>query len=207
LHKRWAAEQRWIDRFTDPTAYDWVASRRAWYFQAYSLSAQARVFVEKSPPFLLVVDRLVEHFDNARFLFMVRDPYAVVEGVLRKSRSASGNAVPSAADVDRAANHVMNCLRWQQRNVTAWCDRGAFFSYETMCADPAHAEGLIKRLVPTLDDVTLRRRLRIREYDELLRNMNDQQIARLDVDERKRVNDVFGRHRDVLEFFGYPLRD
>src|SRR5882672_5573280 len=50
-HKRWASEQHWIDRFTNPDNYNWPASRRAWYFQAFGTDPLASVFVEKSPPF------------------------------------------------------------------------------------------------------------------------------------------------------------
>src|SRR5262245_57750384 len=34
----WASDQRWIDRFTDSRNFDWPRIRRAWYFQAFSLS-------------------------------------------------------------------------------------------------------------------------------------------------------------------------
>jgi len=207
LHKRWAAQQRWIDIFTGPAAFDWPANRRAWYFQAYSQDAQACIFVEKSPPFLLLVDKLVEHFNNARFVFMVRDPYAVVEGILRKSTRDRHDSLPSGAALHNAASHVMNCLKYQRRNIEAWHDRGVFFSYETMCDEPTRAEQLIEGLVPELRDLTLRQRLRIREYDETLRNMNEQQIARLSADDRRQLNSVFSRQQDVLDFFHYPLRN
>lgn len=203
LYRHWAADQRGIDIFMDPSAYDWSASRRAWYFQAYSRSREACVFVEKSPPFLLLVDRLVAHFRNARFLFMVRDPYAVVEGIIRKSKQDHTESLP----LHVAASHVMNCFRYQRRNIEAWQDRGVFFSYETMCDNPALAEQLIKELVPELADVSLRQRLQVREYDEELRNMNAQQIARLSTDDRIQINDVFSRHQDLLDFFRYSLRD
>ena len=39
------------------------------------------------PPFLLLVDQLERHFRNAKFLFTVRNPYAVCEGICRNYRS------------------------------------------------------------------------------------------------------------------------
>src|SRR5262245_51789786 len=106
----WASDPRWIDDFVDPTNYDWPAIRRAWYFQAFSRDARASVFVEKSPPFLLIVDELSRQFANARFLFMVRDPYAVVEGILRRAPRVWRNKVPAERTVSAAATHVMTCL-------------------------------------------------------------------------------------------------
>ena len=204
----WASDQSWIDRFTDPRNYDWPSIRRAWYFQAFSFGVDARVFVEKSPPFLLIVDDLVRQFRAARFLFMVRDPYAVVEGILRRSPRIWSPRIPAAEAPTVAATHVITCLKYQRRNIESSNGRGVFFSYEEMCGKPEQVVRSIAGLVPELDDVILRQRLRVKDsYDEMLRNMNEQQIARLSVEQRDRINEVFGCHRHVLDFFGYPLRD
>jgi len=195
LHRHWATDAESISVFTKGE-FDWATTRRAWYFQAYSASSRAPIFVEKSPPFLLLVDQLVEHFKEARFLFVVRNPYAMVEGMIRKSGPLSLQA---------AAQHAINCLRYQRRNIEAWGDRGVFFSYETMCAEPERVEQLIHGLVPELSDLTLRQRLAVWEYDEELRNMNDQQIARLSKDALAEINEVFSRDRELLDYFQYPL--
>ena len=41
------------------------------------------MFVEKPSTSLLIVGDLARHFRNAKFLFMVRNPYAVCEGICR----------------------------------------------------------------------------------------------------------------------------
>ena len=203
----WASDPQWVDDFVNPGNYDWLAIRRAWYFQAFSHDARASVFVEKSPPFLLIVDELSRQFANARFLFMVRDPYAVVEGILRRAPRAWRNKVPADQTAAAAATHVMTCLKYQRRNVEAWKERAVFFTYERMCAEPDKVERAIAGLVPELNDVRLRQRLRVKGlYDEMLRDMNDQQIARLGERQRREITDVFEREPDVLDYFGYPLR-
>jgi Sulfotransferase family len=202
----WAADQQWIEAFVDHD-YDWQAIKRAWYFQAFSHDPCASVFVEKSPPFLLIVDELGRQFRNARFLFMVRDPYAVVEGIVRRApRAWRGNLAPEQACA-LAATHVMTCLKYQRRNVEASNGRGVFFTYEQMCAEPDKVERSIAGLVPELNDLTLQQRLRVKGlYDETLRDMNEQQIARLSESQRSEITDVFRRNCDVMDFFGYPLR-
>lgn len=202
LHRHWACDDHSISVFRDPQAYDWDRTRRAWYFQAYSSDPNATVFVEKSPPFVLIVDELARHFRDPRFLFMVRDPYAMVEGLLRKGN----RRLPAGPRFRIAAHHAINCLRSQQQNIETQGARGAFFSYETMCDAPAEAEREIRRLVPALADVTLRQRIEVWEYNEELRNMNEQQIARLTSDDRTQINAVFAQHQDVLDYFHYSLR-
>ena len=86
----WAARKRWLNVLEDPAKYDWPRIRKGWYFQAHARDPAASVFVEKSPRNLLVVDALARHFRNARFLFLVRNPYAVCEGICRTLRLESG---------------------------------------------------------------------------------------------------------------------
>lgn len=206
-YKRWASDDEWIEKFTDPKDYNWDVIKKAWYFQAFSQSENATIFVEKSPPFLLIVDQLIENFRNPKFLFMTRNPYAVVEGLLRKSVRSSWYRETNPSDLFKiASNHVINCLKYQRKNIENYADRGVFFTYEQMCENSEKVENSIRGLVPQLADLNLRQRIKVREYDENLRNMNEQQIARLSKDDVCRINEIFILHRDLLESFGYSLR-
>ena len=210
----WAAERRWLDRFADPAAYDWRRSRIAWYFQAYARNPAASVFYTKSAPHLLIVGELARHFRNAKFLFMVRNPYAVCEGILRSYRryrprrelASLAAFYPERTLEELVATHAVTCLAWQRRNVEKHGDRGAFFTYETMCAEPERVAQSIRVLVPQIDDLNLRQRLPIKgRYDAVLTDMNARQIARLDAGQVAAFSRVFRRHRDVLDYFGYDL--
>ena len=209
----WASEPRWIELFADPRHYDWPRTRKAWYFHARAHVPDAAVFVTKSPPHVLHVEQLVRHFCNATFLFMVRNPYAVCEGICRRYRTRLGArfhrqfVVPGKSLPAAAATHVVNCLVWQRRNVETYRDRSVFFTYEEMCAAPATVERKIKALVPELDDLILRRRLAVKEYDEMLTDMNARQLANLAVEDAAVFTRVFRAHRDTLGYFGYALLD
>ena len=214
----WTSRQGWVDALRDPDAYDWPRTRAAWYTAAYARHPAATVFVTKSPPFLLYVDELVRHFPDARFLFMVRNPYAVCEGICRRYRGSfpgggrerfeAPDGTPDGGGLEQAAaTHVANCLRWQRRNVEAHGERGVLFTYEAMCADPAGTEERIRALVPALDDLALRRRHAVKEYDEVLTDMNARQIGRLDAARIAAFNRVFRARRNDLGHFGYGLME
>jgi hypothetical protein len=199
----WSTEPGWLARLADPGAYDWPRIRRAWYFQAFARDAEASVFYTKAPPFLLHPGALARHFRNPRFLFMVRNPYAVCEGICRRLRAslAAGRDVPTAA-----ARHVVNCLDWQRRNIETHGERGVFFTYEEMCDEPEAVEAKIRALVPELGDLRLRQRLLVKgSYHEMLTNMNGRQIARLDAAQIAAFNRAFRERRDLLEHFGYEI--
>ena len=203
--KIWASRRRWRDVLADPSLYDWPRIRRAWYFQAWGRDPRAAVFVTKSPPYLLLVDELARHFANSKFLFMVRNPYAMCEGICRivelRRLLPAGVNVPEAA-----AKHAVACLEQQRRNLEAHRGRGIFFTYEAMCAEPERVARRIRALVPELDDVELRQRLRVKgRYDEMLTDMNARQMARLKPERIAAFNRVFRAHRGLLGHFGYEL--
>ena len=207
----WASEGRWIDLLTDPRRYDWPRTRKAWYFQSVARSPEASVFYTKTPSHLLVVDELASHFHNAKFLFMVRNPYATCEGICRVYRGEPipGRPSPRVPNLlEAAAVHAVTCLVWQRRNLEAHGERGVFFTYETMCAEPERVAREVRALAPELDDLDLRRRLPVKgQYHEVLNDMNARHIARLSAEELAAFNRVFRRHEDVLAHFGYRIME
>ena len=204
-YNRWASNPEWVDVLSDPDRFDWATIRRAWYFQAHSQTPTAPIFIEKSPPFLLIVDNLVRVFPDARFLFMVRNPYAVVEGIRRKSPQNWLQLMPASESIQVLADHVITCLDYQRRNVRKWRERGAFFTYEQMCDESEMVQNLIASLVPEIDDLVLSQRIPVKQYNEELRNMNDQQIERLNARDIEEINKVFSKYPDVMEFFNYSF--
>ena len=114
-----------VTLFADPGRHDWPRTRKAWYFFARARDPGASVFVEKSSQHVFQVGQLARHFRNPRFLFMVRNPYAVCEGICRNVRRRFGrDALPRVSGPGRsleetAAAHVVHCLARQRRNVEA----------------------------------------------------------------------------------------
>ena len=207
----WAAEPEWIAQFADPSLHNWPLTRKAWYFHAYANDPKACVFVTKSPPHVLQVAQLRRHFANARFLFMVRNPYAVCEGICRRYRTRLTNLFERGfAALGRrleqaAARHVVACLDWQRQNLERHGESGLFFSYEAMCAAPLEVARQIRGLVPQLADLNLRRRLAVKDYNERLVDMNPRQMANLGGEQLAAFNQVFRERRKLLGYFGYRL--
>jgi len=202
----WAATEQSRSHFENG-AYDWDRTKIAWYFHAKAVGADASVFFTKSPPFLLIARQLADAFSNAKFLIMVRNPYAALEGILRRhGRRTSG--LPRSRVVKTAAMHLVQCLGFQARNRSLLSGRCASFSYEEMCANPTDVACQIESLVPELDDLDLAQRLPVKGiYDETLRNMNEDAFARLAPETVRVANEIFVKHRPLLDKFGYALRD
>ena len=211
----WAADDESVALFADPAAHDWPRNRKTWYFHARAKCADASVFVEKSSQHVLQVAQLASHFPAARFLFMVRDPYAVCEGICRNYRRRFGQ--PDGADMQleaRAARHVLNLLRQQRHNIeatgAAWPGQpsaaGTFFTYEAMCAAPDRVAKQIRRLAPALGDLDLRRPRSVKgRYCQPLADLNASQLAALAPTQIETLNTAFRPHQALLDYFGYRL--
>lgn len=203
----WAANPNSIATFRDPAAYDWDRTRRAWHFHARAAQEGADTLVIASPPFLLIADRLAIAFSDAHFLIMVRNPYAVAEGIIRRGAEA-GPVAPGDSLATTAARHIVAALTAQQANRATLGDRATFFSYEEMCRAPAAVAAQIATLVPAFADLDLGRAQPVKgQYHEPLRNMNANQIARLDASQILDLNRVFDDHRTLLDSFGYDRID
>jgi len=201
----WAGRRDWAEQYVRRGNFDWERTRRAWYAQAVANDPTATVMVEKSPPFLLIADQLVDAFRDVRFVMMTRDPYATYEGIIRR-RIANP---PDTDDDPRvlAASHIVACFEAQRRNLADHADRSVFFTYETLCADPHGCATAIEALAPVLDDIDFDRRVAVKGmYDEHLRNMNDDQIARLGPDDLAIATRVFEPAAELFASFGYHLR-
>lgn len=201
------ASRIWSEKaalFENPAHYDWDTIKRVWHREwakhEHFLSERDNVFLEKSPPNVLRSHLLAQHFPGARFLLMVRDPYAVSEGICRRD----------GYSLERAAAHWVRVATRQRHNI-AELPRSLFFSYETLCADPRATADDIRAHVPGLEDLDLSRWIASRTVDgedeRPLENLNAQHIARLSGDDIRQISGCLRPHRSLLEAFGYALLD
>jgi hypothetical protein len=202
----WSTRPEWVQKLTDKDAYDWPKITKAWYFCSFGLNPNATVFITKSPPFLLSIEKLHQNFKQAKFIFMVRNPYAVIEGICR---NRGGRDLDSQLESELraiASQQIVNCLAWQKQNLQNYGQDNLFFTYEQMCDQPQQTEQKIKHWLPILSDLTLQQTISVKgQYDEPLRNMNAQQIQRLTQKDIKIINQVLRPHQDLLAEFGYGL--
>ncbi|WP_417783812.1 sulfotransferase [Terasakiella pusilla] len=194
----WATE-KWLKYFTDEAAFNWPMSKKAWYFTATARDPEASVFFTKSPPAIVWVEQLKRHFHNSKFIFMVRDPYAVVEGISRRKQ----HRYPRTELLTLASEHIMKCFELQIENIEN-NPQAVFFTYEFLCAEPEQAKSMLNALVPELVDLTFDAKIPVKgSYFEPLRNMNEQQINTLSKQDLTIINRVFDRYPRNFDYFKY----
>ena len=201
----WNASAGRRARYLDPAVYDWQQTRKAWYFLSRSHGADGPVFVTSSPPFLLNMNVLDRHFEDARFILLTRDPYAVAEGILR--RPIERLLATGEDKYQLVAKHIGHCLRWQLRNIASRHANSFRLTYEDMANDPAGTAARICAFLPMIGDYSLDRAIPIKNlYFETVRNMNGDAFSRLTDDAIDKLRAGFADFADTIETLGYEPR-
>jgi len=123
LGRRWTER---LDLFHLTEESDPARALRAKYDWAYHFERRPGILVEKSPPNAVRTRWLQANFRPARFLAVTRHPYAVCEGMRRRSKAT----IEEAARQWATANEVMladaerldHFLRITYEELTAWPD-------------------------------------------------------------------------------------
>tara|TARA_R110002124_G_scaffold163261_1_gene330548 strand:+ start:8452 stop:9252 length:801 start_codon:yes stop_codon:yes gene_type:complete len=204
----WASRPEWVSAFRDPSAYDWSKTRRAWALQARNRAddqkSPSRILVTSSPPFLLIVDQLRAQFPDARFIFLARNPYAAIEGIVRR---ANQQPLAPGEDIAKiAATHIGKSLHQQAINIDQHADLSVSMTYEDLCENPEAAAAKIEDLAPELGSINFAKRVQVKGQPlGAIVNNNNKQIARLTAKEIKDANAVLSKFGGTLAKFGYQL--
>ncbi len=165
---------------------------------AMRLDTRKPVLLEKSPPNVSKMRWLEKHFKEAYFIGIIRNGYAVAEGITRKGdpqHLASGWPIEKSAYQWKRSNEIMFQNAEQVK-------RFMLVTYEDVADDP-YAE--LNRITKFLDisgfDAEIRtKKWGIHERNENVRNMNAESIERLDPEDIRKIDNVAG---ELLQKFGY----
>jgi hypothetical protein len=156
------------------------------------------VLLEKSPPNTAKTRWLQAHFENAYFIGMVRNGYAVAEGITRKAdprHLRDGWPIEMSAYQWKRSNEI---LQQDSRHLQHFM----WVKYEDLAADTVGTlNGIADFLsIPRFKHFESDRSWTIHERDERVRDMNGESIDRLSREQIDRINQVAG---DMIESFGY----
>lgn len=199
LPRMWVLREDLFRLAEDDTGPDPERLRREWLMR---LDRSRPIFLEKSPPNMARTRWLQRHFENAHFLAIVRNGYAVAEGIRRK-------AEPHHL---RGRWPLELCARqWARSNEVLLEDAEElahvrWVRYEDLAEDP---DGSLAEVLSFLgvdaapdEGIDLEGQWEIHERREPIRNMNAESIARLTDPEIRLLGDEMS---DMLGRFGYEV--
>lgn len=195
LARAWALHPERL-RWTED--HDASLMARLRYDWAYYVPPRPGVILEKTPVNSLRARWFQHHFRPSRFLFLVRNPYAVCEGIRRRA----GRSIEEAAQHWARGNGAIadDCEALEQ------CLR---VSYEALTGDVERELDRIERflgLEPPIDRAVVRRPVavhNIRGRPRPVEDMNALSLARLSAEDMRTITRIAG---PAMARFGYaPL--
>lgn len=197
---QWLPEVRHVlgveDRWRAELSVDWPLVRRA--FNSY-WSPFRTIRFEKSPPNVLRAMEIQSAFPDSHFLILVRNPYANVEGLLRRGWTASPR---------EAAEFWVRTAEAQADNSDR-LDRALAFTYEELTDKTATFYERLLEFLPQVASLEFGGTFTAHNMTGTplagLHNLNQAKIAQLAAESFDEINLVLGRHEPLLERFGYRL--
>lgn len=196
LPRMWVEREDLFRLNEDDQGPDPLRVQKEW---AMRLDLSKPVLLEKSPPNSAKTRWLQKHFENAHFVGIMRNGYAVSEGITRK---ADPKHLINSWPIEKSA------YQWKRSNEVLKQDAEylknfIWITYEDLAEDTV---GTLNRItdfigIENFEAFESGRNWSIHERDEKVRNMNDESISRLTPEQISQVNDVAG---DLLDEFGYP---
>jgi len=174
--------------------------KRHWSF---FFPPQAENLLEKSIANSARMPFLEAHFRPAYFIYLVRDGYAVAEGIRRKARPGErGNPIyREEYPIGLCAEMWRETDRLIEQD-SAGVGRFLQVSYEDLSAEP---EAVCRRItdfleLPPLDEAVLGENWTVHGVESPIRNMNRASFERLSAEEIDKIHQVAGER---LEALGY----
>lgn len=171
--------------------------KREW---AMRLDLSKPVLLEKSPPNSARTRWLQKNFENAHFIAIVRNGYAVAEGISRKGD-------PKHLGYDWPIEDSI--WQWRRGNEILFDDAKHLkhfhqIKYEDLASDPLLVLNEITRFLGIEDFPSFEpgKAFQIHEREEAVQDMNSDSISQLSQEQIAKINTIAGQ---MMKDFGYPL--
>ena len=182
------------DRWDEKVQYPWEKVKKIW-LKYWDFSKP--IFLDKSIPNIMRVDEIEKVFSPIQYMCMVRNPYAQVEGLMRRNKQ----------DAKSAAEFAIKCLYYQSKNRKR--ENILFFTYEQLCDNGEEISQRMIKFMPELSDLDMNIDLTSHNFKTKgkmkIVNLNDEKIAKISETDFEIINSIFEKDKDLLKEFGYKI--
>lgn len=183
------------DRWNIQKQFPWEKIKKIW-IEYWDLSKA--VLLEKSPPNIIRAISIEKHFTDCKFICLVRNPYAQIEGKIRRHEK----------DIAAATEEILFYLKTQQKNIEQ-LNSVLYLSYEELTNHPEVAKEKIIEFIPELADISITQKYKAHNFKTSSKmgivNLNKEKIDRLTDNQITLINGIFEKEKEVLEYFGYQI--
>lgn len=215
LHER--GEGQWLvpglcsdDRWESEMKVDLSSVKSSWisrYQEIKKLVTAVDVVIEKSPPNMMRLEKLVDCFDDVSLLANNLNPYANCASILYRNfdtRSLSRGKRLTILD-GLAADWLQ-----RSRKILSLIQRFdiPLITYEQFCNDPSSVIDLLDFPDSVTESIDPRATIEVKDYGAIpVSNQNHRQISQLTAEDIRTISSRLRKEQDLLHDFGYCLMD
>ncbi len=197
LSRMWVLREDLYRLTENDTGPDVSRIKREWGMR---LDKSKPIFLEQTPANAARVRWLQKHFEHAYFIGIIRNGYAVAEGITRKAKpihSKFGWSIQQAAHQWSRSNEIL-------REDAQHLDRFIWIKYEDLAEDTENEISKIMNFleIPEEGIRELNRNWSVHERDQQIRNLNNESIKRLT---NNQISDITEVAETMLSEFGYEV--
>lgn len=175
--------------------YDWVEIKKVWmkYWDQRKV-----ILMEQSDANIMRVTEIKKVFNNIVFLVMVRNPYAHIEGLIRRNGITTESATKLA----------LRCLKYQKNNIENE-EHVLLLTYEDLCDKKYDSVKKIQEFIPELGKIDVDRKFSAHNFMNKgkmeIQNLNNQKISNLSREQIGIINSYLTKEKELLKYFGYSI--
>lgn len=153
------------------------------------------VFLDKSQPALIRAQAMQAIFDDAYFIILIRNPFALCESYIRRDKMTALEA----------ATFTIRCLQIQKDNASDLRNT-LILKYEHLVEDPILASQRMVAFLPSIKELNTKRSFKAHNFKNKtmpITNLNEEKIKNLQPEDLKIIQDYFINYSSLLYHFGY----
>ncbi len=183
-------KNRWNENYN----YDWSKIKRVW--MKYWDQSKT-ILMDKTTTNIMRFDEIKKEFDNIYAICLVRNPYAVIEGIMRRNSKS----------LEFAINFVLKTLEYQKYNIEN-NDNLIWITYSEICDNQQLVNKKVQKILPELDDLDFNKFFSAHNFKKKplkITNLNNEKISKLKNTDILEIKKEFSKQKKLLDFFNFDI--
>lgn len=189
----------------NPKLYDWPNIKRCLDDNWNTANPNASIRLQKTPNDTYRVKLMQENFSDAKWILMLKNPYALAQSIIHMY--LRGNINPSNK-AEHIANHIINTYYLQRENQLFLGNNAYTMTYEDLTNNPTEHLTNLKVWMPELHDLSFEGMCLVKDvtHNGLVNNNAERIEAFRNIPGAvDKFNSYFSKHEDILNYWNYEL--
>ena len=182
------------NRWDESNVYDWSKIKSVW-MKYWDQSKP--VLMDKTTTNIMRFDEIKKQFDNTYAICLVRNPYAVIEGTMRRNSKS----------IEFAIEFCIKTLQYQKYNIENNKNL-AWITYSELCDNKDQVNKKIRAILPEINDLNFNKIFSAHNFKNKflkITNLNHEKISKLKKTDISIINKIFSKEKELLDFFNFQI--